>query len=108
MKGAVGSVCADIGEEGLLGLGVAGNELVGLIEEDVRAKALGPDDLAVMKIASVEVGVVPHVGGLSHSPATMAIDFLEATVLRAIGVIVPHMPFSEHARFVPVVLEHLA
>ena len=83
------------------------DELVCLLEKHIGAKALRLNDLLVVKVAAVEIGVVPDVGRLTNPAAAMPIHFVEATILRAIGVVVSHMPLAEHAGLVTVVLQHL-
>ena len=104
----MGSVRTNVSKERFLRLDVLTNEFIRLVKEHVRAKTLGLHDLPIMKIATVEISIVPNVRSLSDTATPMAIDFLEPTILRTIRLIVPHMPLPEHARFISVILEHLA
>ena len=104
MERTVGSIGADIGKERLLRLDVLTDELVGLIEEHIGTKALGLDDLSIMKIPPVEISIIPNVRGLPDTTTSVTVHFLESTILGTIGIVVSHMPLSEHASFVSVVL----
>ena len=104
MQRPVGRIGTNVGEERFLRLDVLGDELVSLLKKHIGAKALRLNDLLVVKVAAVEIGVVPDVGRLPHATSAVTIHFVEATILRAIGVVVSHMPLAEHARLVTVVL----
>ena len=66
-------------------------------KKDIGAEAFGGDDFAVVKVGAIEIGVVPDVGGLADSAAAVSVNFGEATVLGAVGVVVAEVPFAEHA-----------
>ena len=107
MQGPVRGIGANVGEEWFFRPGVLTDELVGLLEEDIGAKALRLDDLLVVEVATVEIGIIPDVGGLAHATATMAIHLVKPAILRAIGIVVPHVPLAKHARLVAIFLQHL-
>ncbi len=88
MQRFVGSVRRDVRQEGLVFLCTLRDERIGPVEKDVRAESLRSNNFSVVKVGAIEVGIVPHVGCLSDSATTMAIDFGKATVFGAIGVVV--------------------
>jgi len=69
---------------------------VGFFEEDVGAEAFGGDDVAMVEIFAIEVGVVPEVGGLADAASAVAKDFFKAAVFWAVGVVIAEVPLSEH------------
>jgi hypothetical protein len=80
---------------------------VGLLEKHVGAETFGGDDLAVVEVMAVEVGVVPQVGRLPDPAAAVAIHLGETAVLGAVREIVAQVPLAEVAGGVAGVLEHL-
>ena len=59
VKRAVRRIGRDVGKEGLLFGGGFLNEVVGGVEEDIGAKAFCRNDLAVVEVVAIEIGVVP-------------------------------------------------
>ena len=70
-----------------------------MLKENVGAEALGGNDLAIVEVGTVEVGVVPDVGSLTHAAAAVAVDFFKAAVFGAVRVVVAEVPFAEHCRW---------
>ena len=77
-----------------------------LLKENVGAEAFGFFDLTIVKVGSIEVGVIPNIGSLTNAASTVAVNFLKATVFRTVRVVVTEMPFAEHGGGV-VLLEML-
>ena len=98
MKGAVGCIGRDIREEWRVLVCGFLDEVVRGTEENVCAEALGGNDFSVMKVVSIKVGVVPEIGCLANAAAAVAIDFGEAAIFGAVGVVVAEVPLSEHSR----------
>ena len=107
VHGTMGRIGGDVGEEGLLLLRLRLDPLGGLGEEHIGAEALGRNDLAVVMVGPVKVGVVPVVRRLAHTTAAVAIDFGEALVLGARWIVVAHVPLAVHGGGVSGFLENL-
>ena len=84
------------------------DEAVAFAEEDVGAEAFGGDNLSIVEVAAIEVGVIPDVGGLADTTATVAVNFGEATVFGTVRKDVAEVPLSEHPGGIAVVFEHLS
>ena len=84
------------------------DELFGIVEEHVGAKAGNLLRFAVVPIAAIEVGVVPVIGCLPDASTAVTHDFGVPAVLRSIGIVVAQVPLAKHAGGIAVVLEDLA
>ena len=111
-EGAVRSIEGDVSEVGFLFFVLFFDPSLGGIEEDVGAESFGADDGFVVKEDVVEVGsffVWREVAESDLSNATGAVheDFVEATALWKVFVLIAEVPFAKESSGVASGLEHL-
>ena len=97
MQRSVRGIEGNVSEEGFVFLGALGDELVGLVEKDIGAEAFGGNDFSVVEVVSIKVRVIPEIGSLPHAATAVAVDFGEAAVFGAVGIVVAEVPLAEHA-----------
>ena len=92
----MGSICGNVGKERLFGIRLLLDELMSLLKENVSTEAFGFFDLAIVKVGTIEVGVIPDIGSLTDAASAVAVNFFKATVFRTVRVVVTEVPFAEH------------
>ena len=70
------SIERNVGKEWLLFQGALGNKSIPLFKKYVGTKTFGRNNFAIVKIATIEIGVIPYVRRLSDSTTAMAISFV--------------------------------
>ena len=91
----VRSVGGEVGEERVAGARAAPHPGAGLLEPHVGAVAAKLLHRVAMAVDVVEVIVAVVVGGRGDPPARVPDRFLEAAVLRPVGVVVAEVPLAE-------------
>ena len=92
----MGSVGREVTHKWFFLFGRLRNETLGLVEEDVGAIALELFFLPVVNVDVVEV-IVPPVGGNRRDGGGRVPDaFLKSTVLRAVRIVSPEVPFPKY------------
>ena len=104
-EGAVGSVGGDVGEEGVLCFLLFFDPTKGGGEKDIGAEAFGFYEGAVVEDGGVKVLVAGCIGagaGIRLPDATSSVSegFVEAALVRSIGLFVAQVPFAEDTAFV--------
>ena len=96
-------VGADIGEERLLLLDRRLDKVLCGQEEHIRTEALSLNNLAVVEVVPIEVGVIPDVWRLPNTTTAVSIHLRKATVFWTVGEVVAKVPLTKHPSCVAAV-----
>ena len=102
---AVGRVGGKVNEKGLFPVVVY--ELYGLIKVYIGAIAFELFWLPVSEVMVIKIIVVPVIGRLAYTTASMIYSFIEAPVMGKVGVGISQVSFAEHAGCITVPVKDL-